>query len=167
VENRLSRLKDFLLPVRGAAYSVVPWGWVICLILIELILSIILGVIMSVFGINAGSAIGVVNAMSGSMTFAMYAEQRSLGVLTKTLKRQLALRSAFLVSVLGTSLTAPAFLGETEGVASQYTALIIAGVFVATFLLNWVVHLIGLNQGQRLVGKQAALAAKRAGFKSE
>ena len=157
----MSAIKDLLLPVPGQRYESVPWGWVLGLVLIELVLAIVLGIIVSVMNVNVGASIGVVTAMSGGMMFAIYAEQRSFGVLTKPLKRQLALRSAAVVSILGTSATAPAFLGETSGMEPRTTSLIIAGVFAVTFLLNWLVHLVGLSQGQRVVAKQRAAVAAR------
>ena len=129
--------------------------WVLFLVLIELAIGAIAAIVLAILQTKTHSWIGVVAAMSGSMSFAMYAETSQRGVLTEKIKSQLALRASIVLTIIGVvyfwvlQLIAPAEVFQLP----WYWLFVIVAVASA---FNWLAHKFGLNQGQKHSAAQPA-----------
>lgn len=144
----MEKLTTFkLLPEKDKSYENTPWTWVLFLVLIELGIGAIAVIIVTILGLKSQSWIGIVAAMSGSMSFAMSAEKRQPGVLTKKIKEQLSLRAAIVMTIIGIAYFKVMQFIDPDGLQLPWPWLL--GIIIVAFIFNWLAHRYGLNQGQK------------------
>lgn len=144
-----------LLPEKDRSYENAPWTWVLFLVLIELAIGAIAVIVLAILQTKTHSWIGMVAAMTASMSFAMYAEASQRGVLTEKIKRQLALRASIVLTIIGVVYFWLLQLMATDETFQLPWYWLIVIVAVA-FVFNWLAHKFGLNQGQKHSAAQSA-----------
>jgi hypothetical protein len=143
-------LKIFL-PSQRPNLTLIPFTWVIGLVAFEIGIDLLAAVVLRIFGSTPQSWIGIVGAMTASMTYAMLAEQRNPGALNRLVKYQLAAFSTLIVAVIG---FAAVFVAAEKEFALD--SLIVWAFIIFALLVSFGVHVSGMNQGIRMAKKVAA-----------